>query len=55
MNLQQLVLLLCFGKHNTPINGTFDKSETVGSVSTQQYPVTPFMNRLLIHQSVMAP
>ena len=28
--------------------------KVLGSVSTQQYPVMPFMNRLLIHQSVMA-
>ena len=52
MSLQQLILLLCFGNHSTPIHGTFDWS---GRVSTQQYPVTSFVNRLLMYQSVMAP
>lgn len=30
MSLQQLILLLCFGNHSTPIHGAFDWSESVG-------------------------
>lgn len=38
--------------------GTFHCSESVGSVSTQQYPVTPFMNhpagRRLVQMCILA-